>query len=195
MKTTLKLIGGKKIISPKEDITRPTTLMVREALFNILRGNVLNSNWLDLFSGTGAISCEAINHGAKKIIAIEKSRINSEICFKNIFSVAQATSMRDGITVLREDAFSWLKSKNNTKESNVTSNEGFEFDFVYIDPPYKSNYYEAILDLLRDNKFIGQTTTIICEHSKYSDFKIGNYLKLNDERVYGQTKLKFLVKV
>ena len=195
MKTTLKLIGGKKIISPKEDITRPTTLMVREALFNILRGNVLNSNWLDLFSGTGAISCEAINHGAKKIIAIEKSRINSEICFKNIFSVAQATSMRDGITVLREDAFSWLKSKNNTKESNVTSNEGFEFDFVYIDPPYKSNYYEAILDLLRDNKFIGQTTTIICEHSKYSDFKIGNYFKLNDERVYGQTKLKFLVKV
>ena len=74
MKKNLKLIGGRKIISPKENITRPTTLMVREALFNILRANVLNSNWLDLFSGTGAISCEAIDHGAKKIIAIEKKQ-------------------------------------------------------------------------------------------------------------------------
>ena len=195
MKTNLKLIGGKKIISPKEDITRPPTLMVREALFNILRANVLNSNWLDLFSGTGAISCEAINHGAKKIIAIEKNRINSEICFKNIFSIAQSRSMENGVSVLREDAISWLKSINRTKESKVISYKEFIFDFVYIDPPYQSNYYEAVLDLLRDNKFIGQKTTIICEHSIYSDFKIGNYLKLNDERVYGQTKLKFLVKV
>ena len=74
MKTKLTLIGGKKIISPKLNLTRPTTLMVREALFNILRQNVLNSKWLDLFSGTGAISCEAINHGAKKIVAIERNR-------------------------------------------------------------------------------------------------------------------------
>ena len=121
MKTNLKLIGGKKIISPKEDITSPTTLMVRAALFNILRANVLNSNWLDLFSGTGAISCEAINHGAKKIIAIEKNRINSEICFKNIFSIAQSRSMENDVSVLREDAISWLKSINSTKESKVIS--------------------------------------------------------------------------
>jgi len=37
---------------------------VREAIFNILNNRVENSNWLDLFSGTGAISCEAYNHGA-----------------------------------------------------------------------------------------------------------------------------------
>jgi len=53
---------------------------VREALFNILNKRVENSNWLDLFRGTVAISCEAYNHGASKIIAIEKNKINSKIC-------------------------------------------------------------------------------------------------------------------
>ena len=67
MKTNLRLIGGKKLQSPKNSFTRPTTLRVREAIFNILKNRVENSNWLDLFSGTGAISCEAYNHGAKKI--------------------------------------------------------------------------------------------------------------------------------
>ena len=77
MKTNLRLIGGKKLQSPSNIHTRPTTLRVREALFNILNNRVENSNWLDLFSGTGAISCEAYNHGARKILAIEKNKIKS----------------------------------------------------------------------------------------------------------------------
>ena len=48
MKTHLKLIGGQKICSPKTNLTRPTTLMVREAIFNILGRKVVNSFWLDL---------------------------------------------------------------------------------------------------------------------------------------------------
>ena len=59
MKTNLRLIGGRKLESPRNIDTRPTTLMVREAIFNILKNSVENSNWLDLFSGTGAVSCEA----------------------------------------------------------------------------------------------------------------------------------------
>ena len=37
MKTNLRLIGGRKLESPKTINTRPTTLMVREAIFNILK--------------------------------------------------------------------------------------------------------------------------------------------------------------
>ena len=87
MKTNLRLISGKKLQSPNNSYTRPTTLRVREAIFNILSNKVENSNWLDLFSGTGAISCEAYNHGARKIIAIEKNKNNSKICLKNLLSM------------------------------------------------------------------------------------------------------------
>ena len=75
MNPNLTLIGGQRIKSPKSDKTRPTTLMVRQAIFNILNKKVEDSNWLDLFSGSGAISCDAFNHGAKKIVAVEKDRI------------------------------------------------------------------------------------------------------------------------
>ena len=84
MKTNLRLIGGKRLQSPKNISTRPTTLRVREAIFNILNNRVENSNWLDLFSGTGAISCEAYNHGARKIVAIEKNKNNSKTLYINI---------------------------------------------------------------------------------------------------------------
>ena len=83
MKSNLRLIGGKKIQSPNNTRTRPTTLRVREAIFNILNNRVEDSNWLDLFSGAGTMSCEAYNHGARKIIAIEKNKINSKICLEN----------------------------------------------------------------------------------------------------------------
>ena len=48
MKTHLKLIGGQKIESPKTDLTRPTTLIVREAIFNILgkAGELILLKWL-----------------------------------------------------------------------------------------------------------------------------------------------------
>ena len=74
MKTNLRLIGGKKLKSPNNSYTRPTTLRVREAVFNILNSRVENSNWLDLFSGTGAISCEAYNHGARKYFQLKKTK-------------------------------------------------------------------------------------------------------------------------
>ena len=36
MKTNLRLIGGRRLECPNTFETRPTTLMVREAIFNIL---------------------------------------------------------------------------------------------------------------------------------------------------------------
>ena len=43
MKTKLRLIGGKRLESPKNIYTRPTTLRVREAIFNIL-SKILDKN-------------------------------------------------------------------------------------------------------------------------------------------------------
>ena len=100
MKTNLRLIGGKKLHGPNNSYTSPTTLRVREALFNILNNRVENSNWLDLFSVTVAISCEAYNHGAIKIIAIEKNKINSKICLENLLSLENINYRRNDICLL-----------------------------------------------------------------------------------------------
>ena len=77
MKTNLRLIGGKKLQSPNNSLTRPTTLKVREAIFNILNNRVENSNWLDLFSGTGAISCDCLLYTSPSPRDSRKSRMPS----------------------------------------------------------------------------------------------------------------------
>ncbi len=195
MRTSLKLIGGKKIESPKSNKTRPTSLMVREAIFNILNKNVYNSDWLDLFSGTGSISCEAYNHGAKRIVAIEKDRINAELCKKNLFSLNESSTRQKDIDVICMDVFSWIKSQKikSSAESNFINN--LQFDYIYIDPPYLSNFYELLLKTLFDSSLIKKNTTIIYEHSKNEEIKKNDLWSIKDIRVYGQTKLTFLIKI
>ena len=195
MKTSLKLIGGEKIASPKSDKTRPTTLMVREAIFNILNKNVENSYWLDLFSGSGSISCEAYNHGAKKIVAIEKNRIIAQLCKKNIFSLRDIQSRGNDIEVNCRDVFSWIEEyriKNITQKSKFKKQP---FDFIYIDPPYKSNFNELLLNKLFNSYIIKKSTLIIYEHSKEEQIKVDEKYKITDVRSYGQTKLTFLIKI
>ena len=195
MKTNLTLIGGKRIESPKSDKTRPTTLMVREAIFNILNKKVENSNWLDLFSGSGSISCEAYNHGAKKIVAVEKDRLTAQLCKKNLFSLNDSLSRENDINIICKDVFPWIKKHIGTKVLEKEKFENIKFDFIYIDPPYKKNFYKTLLNNLFKSNLLTNNTTVICEHSKNEGIKEDHLWRIEDIRLYGQTKLTFLVKI
>ena len=195
MKAFLTLIGGKRIESPKTDKTRPTTLMVRQAIFNILNKKVVNSNWLDLFSGSGAISCEAVNHGAKKIVAIEKDRLTANLCKKNLFSVNESQSSEIDINIICRDVLPWIKNFIGRKILEKNNLENIKFDFIYIDPPYTNNFYKNLLKDLFKSFLLTKDTIVICEHSKNQEIKEDYLWKIEDTRLYGQTKLTFLVKI
>ena len=196
MKTKLRLIGGKRLESPKNIYTRPTTLRVREAIFNILRNRVENSNWLDLFSGTGSISCEAYNHGAKKIVAIEKNKNNSKICLKNLLSLHNIESRKKDIDVICNDVLIWTKPNHerNSLSKNNDLNK-LKFDFIYLDPPYGANYHEFVLDQIFNCNFIKKDSLVICEHSPELVIKKSNLWETIDVRDYGQSRLTFLIYV
>ncbi len=192
MKTNLRLIGGQRLESPNNIDTRPTTLMVREAIFNILKNTVENSNWLDLFSGTGAISCEAYNHGAKKIVAIEKNKNNSKICLKNLYSLQNIKNRKNDIEVICKDVLIWTKP-NNERYISIFNN--MKFDFIYLDPPYRASYHELVLNQIFNCNFIRKGTIVICEHSLDLDIKMNILWDIYDVRTYGQSKLTFLIHI
>ncbi len=196
MKTKLRLIGGMRLESPKNIYTRPTTLRVREAIFNILKNRVENSNWLDLFSGTGAISCEAYNHGAKKIVAIEKNKNNSKICLKNILSLQNIENRKQDIDVICKDVLIWTKPNHerNALSKNIDLNK-LKFDFIYLDPPYDANYHQLVLDQIFNCNFIKKDSIVICEHSPELVIKKSNLWETIDVRDYGQSRLTFLIYV
>ena len=196
MKTNLRLIGGKRIQSPNNIYTRPTTLRVREAVFNILNNKVVNSNWLDLFSGTGAISCEAYNHGAKKIIAIEKNKNNSKICLNNIHSLQDVENRKNDIDVICKDVLKWTKPNyERSLSSKVLDLNKLKFDFVYLDPPYDVNYHELVLNQIFNCNFLKNDSTVICEHSPNLNLKKSTLWETIDVRDYGQSRLTFLINV
>jgi len=195
MKSNLRLIGGRRLESPNDINTRPTTLKVREAIFNILRSSVENSNWLDLFSGSGSVSCEAYNHGAKKIVAIEKNKKISKICLKNLYSLQNIHNRINDIEVICKDVLIWTKP--NT-ERNISASNDFnkiKFDFIYLDPPYRADYHELILKQIFNCNFIKKGTIVICEHSLDMDIKTNILWNIYDVRTYGQSKLTFLIHI
>jgi len=196
MKTNLRLIGGKKLQSPNNSYTRPTTLRVREALFNILNKRVENSNRLDLFRGTCAISCEAYNHGARKIIAIEKNKNNSKICLKNLLSLQDIDNRKNDIDVICKDVLNWTKPNyERNLSSKIMDLNKFKFDFVYLDPPYDANFHELVLNQIFNCNFLKKESTVICEHSPNLNIKNSNLWETIDVRDYGQSRLTFLINV
>ena len=52
---------------------RPTSDRLRETLFDVLAaaGNLLDSVWLDLYAGTGAVGIEALSRGARQVYFVE----------------------------------------------------------------------------------------------------------------------------
>ena len=195
MKGTLKLISGKRIESPLNQKTRPTTSKVREAMINILGNNLEGASWLDLCSGSGVISCEALQKGVKRILAIEKQRETAKICKRNLIDVSSTLDHTFHIEVICQEIITFLKK--GPKNKKIDFLKGFpsseeKFDFVFLDPPYDSELYEISQELILAKQWIKKSSTLICECSSKSLPRIHNGWKLNKVKYYGNTSVLFL---
>jgi len=191
----LKLISGKRIESPLSQKTRPTSSKVREALINILGNKLRGASWLDLCSGSGAMACEALQKGVKRVLAIEKQRETAKICKKNLIDVSNTMDQSIHIEVICNELISFLKKgpKNQKIQFVKDCQNPEKFDFVFLDPPYESEVYEITQELLLSKEWIKESTTLICECSSKSMPRIHNGWKLNKEKFYGNTSLLFLI--
>ena len=122
MTGNLRLLSGRKLKSPQRQGTRPTVSRVREAVMNLLRESLSNSRWLDLCSGSGVMGCEALERGAKAIIAIESDYKTAQICKENLVKTSAGLSHQNYVKVIRSDVLKWLKS-NSLENSKINSTD------------------------------------------------------------------------
>jgi len=196
LKGKLKLISGKRIESPLNQKTRPTSSKVREAIINILGEDLEGASWLDLCSGTGAMACEALQKGVKRILAIEKQRETAKTCKKNLIEVSNSMDNSIHVEVICNELISFLKKGPKNKKIEFTKDSQSsekKFDFVFLDPPYESGLYELSQELLLSKQWIKESSTLICECSSKSMPRIHNGWELNKEKFYGNTSLLFLI--
>ena len=194
MKGKLKLISGRRIESPSNNKTRPTTSKVREALINMIGKHLEDASWLDLCSGSGAMACEALQKGVKRILAIEKQRDIAKICKKNLIDVSSTLDNQIHVEVICRDVISFLRNGPNKKFTSTGDSSNFKqtFDFVFLDPPYESELYELSQEILLSKQWIKKTSTLICECSSKSLPRIHNGWEINKLKSYGNTSLLFL---
>ena len=64
---------GRRLREPKGMDIRPTTDMVKEAVFNILQFELEGARVLDLFAGTGQLGIEALSRGAAEAVFVDGS--------------------------------------------------------------------------------------------------------------------------
>lgn len=124
---TLRLLGGKwkgRILkSPQGLNTRPTTGILRGAVFNICQHQIMGARFLDLFAGSGAMGLEALSRGAESAVFVEQDSRAIRSIRENI-KLLQA---EDGSEVLPMDIF--LAINKLAKSQRL-------FDIIYVDPPY-----------------------------------------------------------
>ena len=85
---------GKKLLSPLGEQVRPTTNMVKEALFNILQFQIEGRRFLDLFAGSGQIGLEALSRGAREAVFVDSSRDSVRVIEKNLAAAGFSESAR-----------------------------------------------------------------------------------------------------
>ncbi|TMD42726.1 MAG: 16S rRNA (guanine(966)-N(2))-methyltransferase RsmD [Chloroflexi bacterium] len=71
-RVTAGISRGRLLKTPPGRATRPTTAMVREALFNIIGDSIRGARVLDLFAGAGTLGIEALSRGATHATFVER---------------------------------------------------------------------------------------------------------------------------
>ena len=74
MRITGGKLKGRRLSALKGMNIRPTSDMVKEAIFNLLGQDLTGMTVLDLFAGTGALGIESLSRGALKAVFVDNSR-------------------------------------------------------------------------------------------------------------------------
>jgi len=173
---------GKKILQPKDQLTRPLKDLTKESIFNIIKHSnkfetkIENSNILDLFSGVGSFGLECLSRGALNTVFVESYKEVLDILKKNIENLNYVNSS----TIIEQDIYNSLDFKTLKK-----------FDIIFIDAPYKEKRVDMLLQKIFDAKILNDKSIIIIHrHKKENENFIDNF-NIIEEKVYGISKVIF----
>lgn len=175
----LSIIGGKfkqrQIRTPKGTQTRPTSSLVRKAVFDICQFEIEGTDFLDLYAGSGAMGIEAISRGASSATFVESDRLAVECIRQNLKTLDIEAE------VLKLDA---------TKAIHHLSKRKAAFHIIYIDPPYARDVM-PLLELLDQENLLTTDGRLFLEQRASSIIQAEklHHLKLESTRKFGDTQL------
>lgn len=177
-------LKGKKINLPKDKKTRPLRDLVKESIFNILvHSNKINlkiedAQILDLFSGSGSFGLECVSRGAKKVFFNENYPEAINLLKKNI----KLLGCENKVEILDIDCFK-LENFFNKFKNNI--------DIIFMDPPFKEQKINDLLEKLLNSKILKNNGLIILHRkNKFSEILLQEF-NILETRIYGISKIIF----
>ncbi len=176
----MNITGGKynsrKIKTPDFDNIKPTLSKTRQGIFNTIASmfDFEGKIFLDMFSGSGIMSLEALSRGFR-VISFEKDKRTALAIKESFKSLGLVPDLYFG------DAL------KNILKIKVKP------DVIFLDPPYESDLYKQALTIIKNNDILAVKGIIIMEHPidrpvKYEGFE------LIKAKTYGNKQITILVK-
>ena len=169
---------GRLLKTPPGRATRPTTSLVREALFNIIGDSIRGARVLDLFAGAGTLGIEALSRGAASATFVERDRACANIVAENL----AATGFAQQGDVASADAIDWLRAHAGDLAT---------YNLLLLDPPYRdSGAVNGTLEAL-DQASLRHEALVVLEHHRSQPLPSLHRLAQVRHRDYGATRLTF----
>ena len=175
---------GKKILQPKDLKTRPLKDLTKESIFNIINHSskfkvyINEANILDIFAGVGSFGLECLSRGAKKVVFIENYKEVLSVLKKNLSSLHEIKNYK----IIEKNAY----------DKEIFINQLESFDIIFLDPPYKEESFNIILNNIYEKKVLSNNGIIILHRHINSKENFPIEFKIIEEKKYGISKLFFL---
>lgn len=173
--------GGRRLQTPKGDLTRPTADRVREALFSAVEaalGSLEGLRFLDLYAGSGAVGLEALSRGATVATLVEHDRRTAALIRSNARTVGLGEA----------------EVLTGSVSRHLAERPAAPYDVVFLDPPYHLTGKAAAADLtaLAAHGWLSQDAIVVVERSTREALAPwpAGYVE-GRERRYGETTLSF----
>jgi 16S rRNA (guanine966-N2)-methyltransferase len=166
------IYGGRILKSPSGNV-RPTSSLMRQAIFNML--NVKGKIFLDMFAGSGAVGIEALSRGANKVCFVD-------IDVRTLLFNLKVVENKESYVVKKMDFRRFIEKNDEC------------YDFVFLDPPYNCGFVEALEDKIlninfdililqksKDDKMLMLKDCTVVNHKKYGNSELVIYKKRGEQ--------------
>jgi 16S rRNA (guanine966-N2)-methyltransferase len=135
MRVVAGSLGGRRLAAPDGDSTRPTSDLVRGAMFNSLsaQGVLEGAVVADLFAGSGALGIEALSRGASSAVFVERNRAAARVIQANLAALGIGPQARVEVV----DVLAWADRGGRGP-----------LDLALADPPYGFDQWDRLLGAL-----------------------------------------------
>lgn len=154
---------------------RPTSDLVRKALFDILGEQIEGANFLELFAGSGSVGIEALSRGAAKVLMIEKNRQHYQLIKDNLVNLEN--NLTANAAVRQMDVVDFIAANQ------------IQYDIVFADP-----WYDDELDISNWENLLAPNGILVLEHSSQKPAPENPHLKNINHKRYGDTALTFYLR-